>query len=69
MSRIGKIPVEIPKGAKVIIEDGAVRTEGPKGKLSLKIPRGINEKLPKGFRTLTTTMSACLVCVLQHFIY
>ncbi len=41
MSRIGKIPVNVPKGAKVAIESGLVRVEGPKGKLNLKVPQGI----------------------------
>ena len=41
MSRIGKIPVAVPKEAKVIIESGTLRVEGPKGKLSLSLPLGI----------------------------
>jgi large subunit ribosomal protein L6 len=35
MSRIGKKPVEIPKGVKVAIADGVVSVEGPLGKLSM----------------------------------
>jgi large subunit ribosomal protein L6 len=34
MSRIGKLPVEIPKGVKVSISDSLLSVEGPKGKLS-----------------------------------
>ncbi len=34
MSRIGKLPVEIPRGVKVSISDSLVSVEGPKGKLS-----------------------------------
>lgn len=41
MSRIGKIPVEIPKGAKVKIDPSAIEVEGPKGKLSLDLPVGV----------------------------
>ena len=41
MSRIGKIPVIVPKDAKVILDKGSVRVEGPKGKLSLNLPPGI----------------------------
>jgi large subunit ribosomal protein L6 len=33
MSRIGKAPVQIPKGVKVAVEGGAVKVEGPLGKL------------------------------------
>jgi large subunit ribosomal protein L6 len=34
MSRIGKIPVKVPKGVKVAFQDGVITVEGPKGKLS-----------------------------------
>ncbi|MDR2633663.1 MAG: 50S ribosomal protein L6 [Treponema sp.] len=34
MSRIGKIPVRIPKGVKVSFQDAVITVEGPKGKLS-----------------------------------
>lgn len=41
MSRIGRLPIAIPNGVKVILDDRAVRVEGPKGKLSAVIPSGI----------------------------
>lgn len=41
MSRIGKKPLGIPKGVKVNISGDQVQVEGPKGKLSLPIPRRI----------------------------
>ena len=41
MSRIAKIPIEIPDQVKVILEDRWVRVEGSKGKLELPIPQGI----------------------------
>lgn len=41
MSRIGKIPVNIPSGVKANIEQSCVRLEGKNGKLSLDIPLGI----------------------------
>jgi large subunit ribosomal protein L6 len=34
MSRIGKIPVKVPKGVKVSFQDNVMTVEGPKGKLS-----------------------------------
>jgi len=37
MSRIGKMPIEIPKGVKVALTDNSVSIEGPNGKLSLNI--------------------------------
>ncbi len=33
MSRIGRLPIDIPDGVKVHIVDGSVRAEGPKGQL------------------------------------
>lgn len=42
MSRIGKIPVEIPAGVKVSRDHSMIRVEGPKGKLSLKVPDSID---------------------------
>jgi large subunit ribosomal protein L6 len=34
MSRIGKQPIEVPKGTKVQLADGTFTAEGPKGKVS-----------------------------------
>jgi large subunit ribosomal protein L6 len=34
MSRIGKLPIEIPAGVDVQVEPGRVRVKGPKGELS-----------------------------------
>ncbi len=42
MSRIGKIPVEIPAGVKISQDHSTIRVEGPKGKLSMEIPKGID---------------------------
>ena len=36
MSRIGKIPVKVPKGVKVSFADEVITVEGPKGKLTQK---------------------------------
>ena len=36
MSRIGKIPVKIPGGVKVVFQDNEMLVEGPKGKLKQK---------------------------------
>ena len=46
MSRIGNKPVDIPDKVKVnIADDGAVSVEGPKGKLSWKLPRQITARV------------------------
>jgi large subunit ribosomal protein L6 len=44
MSRIGRKPLEIPKGVTVSITKDAVSTKGPKGTLSLKRHQGIEIK-------------------------
>ena len=48
MSRIGKIPVAVPKEVKVAIDAHAVRLEGAKGKLTLNIPTGIQVEQKDG---------------------
>lgn len=45
MSRIGRLPISLPDGVKVTLEDGAIRVEGPKGKLRTEIPPGIQVKM------------------------
>ncbi len=41
MSRIGNKLIQVPSGVKVQIKDGAVEVQGPKGKMSVTVPRGI----------------------------
>ena len=41
MSRIGKMPVVIPKGVEVKADGGEVRVKGPKGELTSAIPSGL----------------------------
>lgn len=53
MSRIGKQPVVIPQGVKVQIEGNLVRAEGPKGKLALPIPTGLQAALADGHLVIT----------------
>jgi large subunit ribosomal protein L6 len=48
MSRVGKAPVRIVQGVKVEVKDGNVRVEGPKGKLSQKVPAGVMVKVDAG---------------------
>jgi large subunit ribosomal protein L6 len=45
VSRIGKLPISVPSGVKVALEEQAVRVEGPKGKLRADIPAGIQVHL------------------------
>jgi large subunit ribosomal protein L6 len=48
MSRVGKVPVKILQGVKVDIKDALVKVEGPKGKLSHQLPRGVAAKIENG---------------------
>lgn len=48
MSRVGKVPVKILQGVKVEIKDGLIKVEGPKGKLSQQLPRGVEAKVADG---------------------
>jgi large subunit ribosomal protein L6 len=41
MSRIGKLPIEIPSGVDVQIDNGLVRVKGPKGELSQAVSRDL----------------------------
>lgn len=41
MSRIGKLPVPVPSGVDIKIEDGVIEVKGPKGTLTQKIPAPI----------------------------
>ena len=48
MSRIGKQPIPIPQGVKILLDGGTVRAEGPKGKLSQPVPAGLVPKMMDG---------------------
>ena len=45
MSRIGKKPIKVPSGVKVVIHDNQLEVEGKKGKLTSPIPAGIRFEL------------------------
>jgi large subunit ribosomal protein L6 len=45
MSRIGNKPVAVLDGVKVAVEDGQVKVEGPKGKLSFGIHDEVHVKI------------------------
>ena len=48
MSRIGKLPISIPKGVEVAIAKIVVNVKGPKGQLSRSIDPDINVKVDNG---------------------
>jgi len=45
MSRIGKKIIPVPKGVKIDVKPGVVDVQGPKGKLTQRLPAGIGFEL------------------------
>lgn len=71
MSRIGKKPVVLPKNVKAAVQNGEVKIEGPKGKLSFRphkamkvrvdgssiiVERADDERIAKSVHGLTRTL-------------
>lgn len=48
MSRIGRLPIDVPAGVTVTIDGRDVAVKGPKGELSLTVARPIDVKLEEG---------------------
>lgn len=48
MSRIGRMPVVIPKGVEVKADEKTVRVKGPKGELTSAIPAGLTVTVDDG---------------------
>lgn len=54
MSRIGKMPISIPKGVTVEVSQGdSIKVKGPKGELNQKVDKDIDIKMEDGELTLT----------------
>jgi large subunit ribosomal protein L6 len=53
MSRIGKLPIQIPAGVTVTIKDDVVTVKGPKGELSEKVNPSIKVSIDNGVINLT----------------
>lgn len=45
MSRVGRLPILIPEGVRVALEEKVIQVEGPKGKLRAEIPAPIQVKM------------------------
>ena len=48
MSRIGKLPINIPAGVTVTCDKGVVTVKGPKGELTQKVDSSIKVKIENG---------------------
>jgi large subunit ribosomal protein L6 len=51
MSRVGRKPIPLPSGVKIAMQGGNIDVQGPKGKLSFPIPRGIKFEQKDGVLT------------------
>jgi len=58
MSRIGRMPIPVPKGVKVEVTDGQFVAEGPKGKVSQKLLDGFPVKVENGVVSVGRTGDA-----------
>jgi len=48
MSRIGRLPIDIPSGVDVTVDDRAVTVKGPKGELALTVAEPISVAIEDG---------------------
>ncbi|MDR3127382.1 MAG: 50S ribosomal protein L6 [Tannerellaceae bacterium] len=53
MSRIGKLPIEVPAGVKISVEKQLVKVKGPKGELQQELHPAIEVVLGEGVIELT----------------
>jgi large subunit ribosomal protein L6 len=53
MSRLGKIPVTIPKGVEVVLADGSITIKGPKGTLVRSVRSDVSIVIENNEVTLT----------------
>ena len=48
MSRIGRLPIDIPAGVEVTVNDGVVTVKGPKGELQVTVAQPIEVEVADG---------------------
>jgi large subunit ribosomal protein L6 len=65
MSRIGKQPIKVPAGIKVIIDKKSVSIQGPKGNLALTLPYGVTAE-NAGDQILVKRISDTKECRMNH---
>lgn len=53
MSRVGKMPVAVPKGTTVQIQNGTVSLKGPKGSMNVAVPPDITVKMEQDHLSIT----------------
>lgn len=55
-SRVGKRPVDLPKGVTATVKDGKIDVKGPKGQLSRMLPANVDVKIDGGKITVMPTI-------------
>ena len=65
MSRIGKLPIEIPSGVTITVDSDVINVEGPKGKLVVPHLSDVTVTLEDG-KAIVTRMSDEKVSKSQH---
>ena len=58
MSRVGKKPIEVPKGVQISVAGNMVAVQGPKGKIDYKLGRGVTGKVEGTMLTLSVQSAA-----------
>ena len=48
MSRVGQVPITVPSGVEVSVEQGHISVRGPRGRLERSIPEGISVEKSDG---------------------
>lgn len=57
MSRIGKQPVLLPSGVEATVADGVVTVKGPKGTLTVPLPKNVSAAVQAEPRSLAVTVA------------
>lgn len=55
MSKIGRLPINLPQGVQIVLEGNNTKVIGPKGTLTQELPRGINVEVKDGVVKLSST--------------
>ncbi|HMP75635.1 MAG TPA: 50S ribosomal protein L6 [Kiritimatiellia bacterium] len=55
MSRIGKKPIDLPKGVTLTVEGSLAKGKGPAGELAVRIPSGLDVKVEGATITVNAT--------------
>ena len=61
MSRIGKLPVKVPKGVNITLNEQTVKVKGPHGELSQLIPKEISVSISDDTVTVSKNEELSLI--------